>query len=294
MNALNKNANFNYIITKLFEFWEKLDCILIPPCQTEISSTIFHPNSFFSIIGNKSYNLMYFQPQFPIQSKNIKYNTQNSGFLTFQVVLKTNIELPQKTFLNSIKYLGFDLINTNITFEDNYFENFVFRLTSHGYLIYFNGIYIAKIHYIQNMGYYNLESIPLSISYDLDKILMLLQGNSDIWSINWNGIDNTNKIPYRDVMFDFDKDNYNFLSNDSTNEIIFKEFQNYRNMALKLLDSGIIISAYTSALKAKYCLDILNFRNYITLSNRVNYNKILRDLIDTCCKEYIKNKEVVK
>ncbi len=294
MNALKNNVNFHCILTKLFDFWGKFNCILVPPCQTEISSAIFHPNSFFGIIGDAKYNIMYFQPQFPIQSKNIKYNTQNAGFLKFQVVLKSNIDMPQQLFLDSLRSLGFDLLNTNIFFENDYFENFAFRMTANGYMIYFNGIYIAKMHYVQNIGCCDFNLVPLYISYDLDKILMLLQGENDIWSISWNGCDDANKILYRDVMFETDRDNCKFISNDTTNEIIFNEFENCKNIALKLLDSNTVISAYIFILKAKYCLDILNFRNYITFNNRINYNTILRDLIDRCCKEYIKNKQVVE
>ena len=108
------------------------------------------------------------------------------------------------------------------------------------------------MHYVQNIGCCDFNLVPLYISYDLDKILMLLQGENDIWSISWNGCDDANKILYRDVMFETDRDNCKFISNDTTNEIIFNEFENCKNIALKLLDSNTVISAYIFILKAKF------------------------------------------
>lgn len=284
MNAIESGIGLHELLSKLFNFWEKFECVFVPPCQTEISSAIFHPNSFFSMIDNANYNIMYFQPQFPVQNRNIEYNVNNNCFLEFQVILKKNIDNPQKIFLNSLYCLNIDTLNSDIIFENDYYENFVFRMTANGYIVYFNGMYIAKIYYIQNIASCDFNCIPLYISYNLEKILGLLKNN-------YNSDQNSE---YNDIQFKINKDNYNFISNDFTSELILNEFENYKNIAIKLLDNSNITSAYIFILKAKHCLDLLNFRNYINSSNRINYNTILRDLLDRCCNDYIKNKQMVK
>ena len=60
---LSSDNSFFSILTTLTKFWNNFGCILIPPAQTEISFPIFHPNVFFSILGdNKDFDIMYFQP----------------------------------------------------------------------------------------------------------------------------------------------------------------------------------------------------------------------------------------
>ena len=46
--------NFQNILNKLYEFWTDFNCLAIPSAQTEISSPIFHPVSFFNLIRDKN------------------------------------------------------------------------------------------------------------------------------------------------------------------------------------------------------------------------------------------------
>lgn len=293
IGIVKKELNFQDILGKLSDFWGKFGCILIPPAQTEISSTMFHPNAFFGMISNACNDVMYFQPHVAsMELKDIKYTMQNYSFLKFQVIIKSELKMPQKILLDSLSYIGFLFQDNNIEFNEYNFENFIFRLKTFGYNVCFNSASIAKMYYVQNVSCCDSDCMAIAISYNIDKILTILQGRDNVWDVSWNGLDGENKISYSDVMFDSESDNYKFINDNSTNDLLFKEFENYRDMAIKLLDNGIVIPAYIAVLKAKYCLDILNLRNHITFNNKINYNKLLRDLVDSCCKEYINSKNM--
>ncbi len=293
MGALKKDISFREILIKLCDFWNNFGCTLIPPAQTEISSPLFHPNSFFGMIDDNNIDTMYFQPHVAsMDSKGVRYNMQNYSLLKFQVVLKSEVKMPQKIFLDSLLSLGLNHRNNDIVFENVVFDNFIFRLNAVGYQVFFNSTSIAKIYYIQNIGCCDSGYIPITISYDIDKILTVMQGCDNIWDVSWNGRSGEDKISYNDVMFFSEKENYDFIVSDSTNEVIFRELENYKDMAVNLIENGIILPAYISILKAKYCLDILNIRNYITYNNKISYNKILRDLVDLCCEKYNRNKNI--
>ncbi len=293
MGALKKDIGFQEILIKLCNFWNNFGCTLIPPAQTEISSPLFHPSTFFNMIGDNNIDFMYFQPHVAsMDNKGVKYNMQNYSLLKFQVVLKSEIKMPQKVFLDSLAFLGLDHRNNDIMFENVVFDNFIFRLNAVGHRVFFNSASIAKIYYVQNIGCCGSEYIPITISYDIDKILTVMQGCDNIWDVSWNGKSNEDKILYNDVMFFSEKENYDFIANDSTNEVIFKELENFKDMAVNLIENGIILPAYISILKAKYCLDILSIRNYMTYNSKMSYNKILRDLVDLCCEKYNKNKNI--
>ena len=64
------------------------------------------------------------------------------------------------------------------------------------------------------------------------------------------------------------------------------------NMAKKLLIEKTAISAYIYAIRAKYYLDIIDYKNFLTQESKIKYNKILREVIDNCCKEYLINKKI--
>lgn len=287
MNSLNKKVSFQDIFTKLCDFWRSLGCTFIPPAQTEISSPLFHPSAFFNMITGNGIDIMYFQPNVASSVDNdMKYNIQNYSLLKFQVILNSSLEMPQETFLKSLSFLGLNYKNANITFENNNFDNFIFRLNASGYKVCFNGTPIARIYYIQNIGSVNSSFHPLTILYDLDKILTIVQDCPNIWDISWNGGVEKKEISYADIMLFSEKGNYDFVTDESSNEIIFKGLEGYKEMAEKMLDNNIITPAYIFILKAKYCLDLLNLKNYVSHNSKMAYNRILRELVDLCCEKY--------
>jgi glycyl-tRNA synthetase alpha chain len=285
--VLKEFNNFQNIFTKLCNFWNDFGCVVIPPAQTEISSPLFHPTIFFGMIRDSDIDMMYFQPHVASkESNNISFDTQNYTFLKFQVVVKSEVINPQKLILDSLEYIGFDLKGEDLRFSNENYENFIFRINAYGYRILFNNISIAKLHYVQSVGTHNFDSIPLVIMYDLDKILMVLQNITNLCNTFWN-YKNGKQVLYSDLTPMFENENYEFIKDTSTNEIILQQFNNFGSMASNLLKEKIIIPAFISILKAKYCLDILNMRNYIMYNDKLNHNKALRTLVDLCCSEYL-------
>ena len=285
--------NFFSILTALTNFWSKMNCVLIPPAQTEISSPMFHPNVFFSILSNsKNFDIMYFQP-YTLSKENVdsRYDIQTYSFLKFQVIIKSNLELPQKVFLDSLKVLNCNLKNNKIRFKNEKFDSFVFRLNATGYKVYLNEIPIAILYYMQNLGQGQKQENAIVISYNLDNITMLLQDCNNVWDIKWNN-NNQNVITYGDITLDLEKDDYNFINNSLDKNDLIEIFTLLTNMSKKLLVEKTAISAYIYALRAKYYLDIIDYKNFLTQESKIKYNKILRGLIDNCCKEYLINKKV--
>lgn len=287
------NNNFFSILTALTNFWSKMNCVLIPPAQTEISSPMFHPNVFFSMLNdNKKFDIMYFQP-YTLSKENVdsRYDMQTYSFLKFQVIIKSNLELPQKVFLDSLKILNFDLKNNKIRFKNEKFDSFVFRLNATGYKVYFNETPIAILYYMQNLGQQQKQENAIVISYNLDNITMLLQDCNNVWDIKWNN-NNQNVITYGDIALDLEKDDYNFINNNLNKDDLIEIFNLLINMAKKLLIEKTAISAYIYAIRAKYYLDIIDYKNFLTQESKIKYNKILREVIDNCCKEYLINKKI--
>lgn len=288
------NNNFFSILTALTNFWSKMNCVLIPPAQTEISSPMFHPNVFFSMLNNnKDFNIMYFQP-YTLSKENVdsRYDMKTYSFLKFQVIIKSNLELPQKVFLDSLKILNFDLQNNKIRFKNEKFDSFVFRLNATGYKVYLNETPIAILYYMQNLGQGQNQDNPIVISYNLDNIAMLLQNCNNIWDIKWSNDSCKNIVTYGDITLDLEKDGYNFINNNLNKHDLIEIFNLLINMAKKLLIEKTAISAYIYAIRAKYYLDIIDYKNFLTQESKIKYNKILREVIDNCCKEYLINKKI--
>lgn len=286
---ISKDSNsFQNLLIKLYSFWNDFGCVMIPPAQTEISSPLFHPTTFFGMISDSNIDTMYFQPHtYSKEPNDIKFGVQNYTFLKFQIVIKSEVLEPQKLFLNSLEYIGLDLKNNDIKFNNEDYENFIFRINAFGYKIYFDSMLIGKLHYVQNIGYHDFASVPLIILYDLDKILTILQKKNDLYDVSWNGLENENKISYSNLMLQSESQNYDFVKDTATNEILLQELNNFKTTAQILLKENIIIPAYNNILKAKYCLDILSTRNYIMYNDKLDHSKDLRDLVDLCCEGYL-------
>ena len=290
MFMVSKDSNsFQNLLMKLYTFWNDFGCLTIPPAQTEISSPLFHPTTFFGIITDDSIDTMCFQPHvYSKEPNSIRFGVQNYTFLKFQVVIKSEVMEPQKLFLDSLKYIGLELKNNDVKFSNEDYENFIFRINTFGYKILFNNVAIGKLHYIQNIGYHDFASVPLVIVYDLDKILTILQNKNDLYDVSWNGFEDENKISYSSLMLQSETQNYDFIKDTATNEIILQELNNFKTTAQILLNENIIIPAYNNILKAKYCLDILSTRNYVMYNDKLDHSKDLRDLVDLCCEQYLR------
>lgn len=290
---LSSDNSFFSILTTLTKFWNNFGCILIPPAQTEISFPIFHPNVFFGMLGdNKDFDIMYFQPYtLSKESWDNRHNMQSYSFLKFQIIIKSKIELPQKIFLDSLKSINLDLKNNDIKFKNEKFDNFIFRLNANGYKIYFNENLIATMYYVQNIAKNKNENDkPLIISYNLDNLALILQKCDNIWNIEWNKNSANEAILYSDIMFDVEKDYCDFMQTVSSEKQFLEIFDILIDTAKDLLEKNITISAYIYSLKAKYYLDMFDYKNLLTQENKIKYKKILRNIVDECCKKYLLNK----
>lgn len=290
--VLKDSNSFQSLLTKLYIFWNDFGCSLIPPAQTEISSPLFHPTTFFGMIGDENVNLMYFQPH--VASKefdNLKFSIQNYTFLKFQVVIKSKVSDLQKLFLDSLEHIGLNLKNSDLRFVNEDYENFIFRINAYGFRILFNNVSIAKVHYVQSVGCHSFANVPMIVVYDLDKILTILQNNTNLWKISWNGLEKNDSVLYSDIMSLSEIENHEFIKDTTTNDIFLQQLNLYKIMALRLLEQRIVIPAYISILKAKYCLDILCLRNYVMYNDKIDHSKSLRELVDLCCENYLQEKK---
>lgn len=286
---ISKNLNsFQNLFIKLCSFWNDFGCVLIPPAQVEISSPLFHPNTFFGMISDSSVDTMYLQPHVASrEADNIKFGIQNYTFLKFQIVMKSKILEPQKVFLNSLEHIGLDLKSNDIKFNNEDYENFIFRINTFGYKVLFNSVPIAKLYYVQNIGCHDFILPPLVILYDLDKILTILQDKSGVYDVSWNGVEGKEGVLYSELMLKSENENYEFVKDTATNEVILRQLNDFKTMVDILLKEKIIVPAYNGILKAKYCLDVLCLRNYIMYNDKLEHSRDLRNLVDLCCEEYL-------
>lgn len=286
--TMEYTGGFQGILNKLYEFWLNFGCLAIPSAQTEISSPIFHPVSFFNLITDKNINLMYLQPHVASREfDNMRFGFQNYTFLKFQVVIKNRLENPQKIVLDSLNYLGLNTKKNNVVFKNEDYENFIFRFNTCGYKTLFNGVSVVKFHYVQNIGSHNFENTPIIILYNIDKILTILQNKNNLWDTKWGKNSENQDVFYSDLMLNSEKENYDFVKNKTTNNILLEQLKNFKIMAQELIDNDIIVPAYTTVLKAKYCLDILCLRNFIMYNDKLDHSKALRNIVDLCCEKYL-------
>lgn len=292
MGNLKKYISFQDLVVKLIEFWSDLGCLLIPPADVEIPSILFHPVAFFNGIEDKFADFMYIQSGTVNDIVSPNTISKNKNFLKFQVVVRSEIKMPQKVLLDSLLGLGFLSENNDFEFKNVEIENNIFRTSVDGYRLIFNSMEIATMGYVQSLGNTTNTLIPLVITYNLEKLMTILQGENDVENISLNGLDDGNKISYKEIFGELGRGAEEFVDDGSTSELIFGEFNALKEIAARLLERNLIVPAYVNILKANYYFNILVHRNFISNNNRISYEKELRTLVDVCCLKH-RNKNIV-
>jgi len=114
---------------------------------------------------------------------------------------------------------------------------------------------------------------------------MYLQGVDNIFDIVWNE-NKYGKTYYRDIHkeseIEFSK--YNFEVADV--EMLFTEFNNKCDEALRTLEAGLPLPAYDLCMMASNTFNILDARKAISQTERQNYMLKIREISKGCAELY--------
>ncbi len=282
-------TSFQEIIFKLQNFWASQGCAIIQPLDIEVGAGTLHPSTILKALGKKPWKVAYAQPcRRPTDARYAKNPNRLSHYYQFQVLLKPAPKNIKDLYLQSLDLIGIDTKNNDIRFVEDDWENPSVGASGLGWEVWFNGMEVTQFTYMQQVGGIECDLIAGEITYGLERLAMHIQGVDSIFDINWNGLENEDKITYGDIFKQSEIENSGFILEYSNSEELFKNFEQAKTQSQILTSKNLPLPAYEQALKASHFLNLLDAAGALSANQRASYINVVRSLVKSACEIIVK------
>lgn len=282
-STMNKALTFQQIIFHLQKFWDSQGCIIRQPYDVEMGAGTFHPATFFGALSNKDERIAYTQPS--RRPKDGRYGDNPNRlqhYYQFQVIIKPSPDNIQELYLKSLEAIGTPIKEHDVRFVEDDWESPTLGAAGLGWEVWLDGMEISQFTYFQQIAGYELKSVPVELTYGLERIAMYIQQVDHFKDIKWN-----DTMTYEDVYMASEKQFCEFNFKTANVEMLFVEFDRYEKDVFRQVEFGLVYPAYDYVLKCSHIFNLLDARGAISVSERVLYIKRIRNLARACATAFI-------
>jgi len=216
-------------------------------------------------------------------------------FYQFQVILKPSPQDVQALYLASLEAIGIDLNLHDIRFVEDDWESPTLGAWGLGWECWCDGMEVSQFTYFQQVA--GIECAPVSgeLTYGLERLAMYVQGVDNVYDLNFNGREGSEKVTYGDVFKQAEEEysRYNFEA--ANTGVLFQHFKDAEAACHALLRSGgegdrrlMVLPAYDQCIKASHIFNLLDARGVISVTERQSYILRVRDLAKACGAAWLK------
>lgn len=278
---------FQEIILRLQDFWAGEGCLIAQPHGIEVGAGTFNPATFFRVLGPEPWRVAYVEPsRRPADGRYGDNPHRLRQHYQYQVIVKPASPDIQQIYLQSLKSLGIEPKRHDIRFMEDDWEAPTLGAWGLGWEVWLDGMEITQFTYFQQVGSLELNSIPVEITYGLERIAMYIQEKDNVFDIIWTGNISYGQIHHQSEV-EFSR--YNFQ--EANVQMLHKLFEVYEEEATQSLAKNLILPAYDYVLKCSHTFNILDARKAISVAERTGYIARVRDLARRCAQGYLRQRE---
>ncbi|VAW66236.1 Glycyl-tRNA synthetase alpha chain [hydrothermal vent metagenome] len=284
-------STFQGLIGTLQDYWAGQGCAIVQPLDMEVGAATFHPATFLRSIGPEPWRAAYVQPcRRPTDGRYGENPNRLQHYYQFQVVLKPNPENIQALYLDSLKMLGFDLLEHDVRFVEDNWESPTLGAWGLGWEVWLNGMEVTQFTYFQQVGGLECRPVTGEITYGLERLAMYIQNAKSIFDLVWTrgpqGI-----VTYGDVFHqnEVEQSHYNFEQADTAS--LFAWFDTCEKESARLIEAGLPLPAYEQVLKASHTFNLLDARHAISVTERQRFILRVRTLSRDVASVYYEARE---
>ncbi|MFA5645618.1 MAG: glycine--tRNA ligase subunit alpha [Candidatus Ratteibacteria bacterium] len=274
--------SFQDIVGRLHSYWMSQGCFWWHPYATEVGAGTLNPATFFGILGQKTWNVVYLEPsQRPQDARYGENPVRLYQHHQLQVILKPPPKNIQKLYIRSLSSIGIDIQQHDLRFLEDNWEAPTLGAWGVGWEVWLDGLEITQFTYLQQAGGIDLNPVSIEITYGLDRIACFLQKKESVFEIDWGSTMNFGTLHHERErqysIFGFEKADISLLS---------KSLDDYEKEAESLLQAGIYFPAYDFILKMSHLFNLLESRGAISVTERTRIIKRVRALANQCARLY--------
>lgn len=280
---------FQEIILKLQNYWADYGCVIWQPYDLEKGAGTFNPATFLRALGPEPWKCAYVEPsRRPTDGRYGENPNRLQHYYQFQVVIKPAPDDSQDIYLNSLRFLGIDLVKHDVRFVEDDWESPTLGATGLGWEVWLDGMEVTQFTYFQQAGGLELEPITLELTYGLERIAMFIQAKESVFDLEWAKGYTYGDIHRQDeVQFS----TYNFKVADTA--MLFQLFDTYEKECQRLLKEDLVLPAYDYVLKCSHTFNLLDARGAIGVTQRTGYIGRVRNLARRCAENYVQLREAL-
>ena len=275
--------SFQDLIFRLQKFWADQGCVIQTPYDVEVGAGTMCPETFLRVLGPEPYRVAYVQPsRRPADGRYGDNPNRLYKHWQLQVVLKPVPPDVQDLYLNSLERIGIDLRRHDIKFEEDNWEAPTLGAWGIGWQVMLDGLEITQFTYFQQCGGFDLEPVPVELTYGLERIAAFLQDVDSVYDIAWNAPVRGGRLyTYGDVRRteELQFSVYSFEKADIRS--LWQAFELHENECRRLLGEHEgaqelaekrrlpVLAAYDLVLKCSHLFNLLDSRGAISVTERV-------------------------
>lgn len=271
------------VIERLNQYWAKVGCMIDQPYDMEVGAGTFHPATFFGSLREGEWKVAFVQPsRRPADGRYGENPNRLQRYFQYQVIIKPSPTDSQKLYLDSLRALNIDLSEHDIRFIEDNWESPTLGAWGVGWEVWLDGMEITQFTYFQQIGGIPLKSIPLEITYGIERIAMYLQGKNKIFDVMWN-----EKVSYGTIYLENERQfsRYNFELSDP--QKLFQLYDIYSSEFENQIKDGNYLVAYDYMIKCSHTFNLLDARNAISVAQRQQYIRSIRSMAKGCAESFL-------
>jgi glycyl-tRNA synthetase alpha chain len=270
------------LILNLQKYWADQGCYLAPSYDVEVGAGTMTPDTFFRVLGPRSWKVAYVQPsRRPTDGRFGDNPNRVQKHHQFQVIIKPSPANIQQMYLDSLKALGIDLAEHDLRFDEDDWESPSIGAWGVGWQVMLDGLEISQFTYFQQAGGIDVFPIPVEITYGLERLEMFLEGKDDIYDLQWS-----DDVTYRDLRLDEERQFSEYNFNQASIKGLRDAFASYEREAAQLIDKDLFLPAYDMCLKCSHTFNLLDARGAISVTERVKMIAQIRAQVSRIAKAF--------
>lgn len=279
--------NLQDIILKFNQYWARQGCAIIQPYDLEKGAGTFNPATFFGSLTAHPVSAAYVEPcRRPADGRYGENPNRLGRYYQYQVIIKPPRADIQQVYLNSLKAVGIDHSEHDIRWIEDDWESPTLGSSGVGWEVWLDGMEITQFTYFQHMASFELSPIMVEITYGLERLAMFAQKKKNIFDIKWN-----NHVTYGELHKGQEEQfsHYNFEEADVEN--LRFNFERWEKEILRLVKMNYYLPAYDLVMKCSHNFNLLDARGAVSVSERVDLIKRIRNISRVCAVAYVKDNE---
>lgn len=279
--------NFQQIIIKLQEFWANEGCLIWQPYDVEKGAGTMNPATFLRSLGPEPWKAAYVEPsRRPADGRYGENPNRLYQHHQYQVVLKPAPAQIQDLYLSSLAYLGIAPQDHDIRFVEDDWESPTLGAWGLGWEVWLDGMEITQFTYFQQVGGFELDLVPVELTYGLERIAMFIQKCDNVFDLEW-----TPGVSYGAVFQKGEEEHSRYSFEEADTSLLLELFALYEKEAKRVVEKQLVLPAYDFVLKCSHTFNVLDARGAISVTERTAYIGRIRELARHCGRVYLEQRD---